>query len=329
MTNPILDLSQFRTIFNRYFDAYIEKKMITSVPQHIQSIFSHIKKLSTDGKRLRPYMAYLGFRIYCNDEKQIFEKLICIELFHFYALIHDDIIDNASTRHGVATIGCAYPAPGHAPAFALLVGDYILSCAYFEATKSFPEQTQELGLREFATMAEEVIYGQMIDVSLSGTWNASEEILEQKNMLKTASYTFTHPLLLGIAMSGSQLNDEVRKWLTDVGALLGRAFQMQDDIGDIENDAREGQPTLLTNFLYQHGTPQQKILFKKMFGSKEITQKDKVGPVEIMTVSGAVAFAQDYVTARLQAVTLSLGQAPISVVAKTAFTGVIELVAAL
>ena len=119
------------------------------------------------------------------------------------ALIHDDIIDESEKRHNVATMhtyianslggGKEQVAEGQA----ILIGDLLLSWVYELGNKHyrFSEQLLEEARKNVHAMIEEVILGQMIDVQMMAGLSTSKEMIEKKNMYKTASYTFTRPML--------------------------------------------------------------------------------------------------------------------------------------
>ena len=90
-----------------------------------------------------------------------------------------------------------------------------------------PKEIQQKTHAVYATLLEEVTVGQMIDVDISALDIAPVAMVEQKNILKTAQYTFVRPLSLGAVFAGAQ--ETVCARYEKIGTLLGMAFQAQDD----------------------------------------------------------------------------------------------------
>lgn len=115
----------------------------------------------------------------------------------------------------------------------VLVSDLVYNHA-FKALLTRPllalAQSYEV-IGQFHALLDEVILGEMIDIDLQGKVDASLADVTMKNNLKTASYTFTRPLLIGAALSQSR--EEVCKQLEHIGFHLGTAYQIMDDLLDV------------------------------------------------------------------------------------------------
>ena len=88
----------------------------------------------------------------------------------------------------------------------------------------------------FLKMIEEVFIGQFIDVKMSSDENPNEKSIFQKMYLKTAGYSFTHPMMIGASLVKEIKNEEFFK---QFGLVLGISFQIQDDLFDIIYDSNE------------------------------------------------------------------------------------------
>lgn len=65
----------------------------------MMSLFEHLKPLVSKGKRVRPYIAKLGYGLAGGENEQdVMDLGISLELFHTFCLIHDDIIDQATNQ---------------------------------------------------------------------------------------------------------------------------------------------------------------------------------------------------------------------------------------
>ncbi|MCL5675946.1 MAG: polyprenyl synthetase family protein, partial [Patescibacteria group bacterium] len=125
------------------------------------------------GKRLRPILVYYGYKSIKNPIKeltreQLLSFSICAELFHSACLVHDDIMDSATIRHGQPTVNSFFTrqyGQKTAEGLAILAGDLILVWADEILTKFkkqfvLPIQTLEI----YDKLREEVYFGQTLDL---------------------------------------------------------------------------------------------------------------------------------------------------------------------
>lgn len=302
MENENIDLENFREVFNERFSIFWEKVLAENAYVPIaHALLLQCRNISNGGKRLRPYIAYIGYLISISfdDESKnddynldIIDRLIGLELFHLYALVHDDIIDSAYTRHGVPTIQVAMAQSATernvdanekvhlGQSYAILAGDLLFGIAQkvlllgtgLGADTSIAVDQKRIA-NLFSQMAEEVILGQMIDVELSTQDRPPLESIELKNLMKTARYTFVYPFKIGAALSGTShpeysnnLPEDYLNVFEDtyyshdslfesIGTDLGVAYQIYDDIADLVSDVRSFQHNNLTHYVFSGGSP--------------------------------------------------------------------------
>ncbi len=197
------------------------------------------------GKRMRPFLAWVGYYAMPNAKFQmpnkIPEELLCamvaLELFQTFALIHDDIMDKDKERRGGPTI---HARSGES--IAILAGDLAFTWADEAMTLSSRAPSAVEGghlMMLYQTMKEEVIYGQTLDVLGKDKDKADE--------LKTAWYSVVRPLQIGSALRFAQgklqVPDDVLGIWVDYGVSVGRLFQLRDDVldGEIRQEAFEKQ----------------------------------------------------------------------------------------
>jgi geranylgeranyl diphosphate synthase type I len=251
------DLSEFKNIFNPILTHYLDDKtevfLSNTTDPFIIDLINHSKKLvENGGKRIRPYIAYLMYKALGGIEnEEILKLLISLELFHTFALVHDDIMDRGKERHGVKTIQQyvkevlekdtkTQDAIHVGNSQAILVGDLFFKWA----VQAFDEIDLENGKLAqaktyFYKMIDDVCLGQIIDVDLSVRENFPKELIDKKNRLKSASYTFIRPLQIGMALT--EIDGKMEKFCEDLGLELGLAYQMQDDLMDMQEDIAENQ----------------------------------------------------------------------------------------
>jgi geranylgeranyl diphosphate synthase type I len=211
------------------------------------------------GKRLRPAFAYWGWRSVADstddpidaDALRLFSAL---ELLHACALVHDDVIDASATRRGLPTVHRLF-ADRHRTnnwrgspeqfgiSAAILLGDLALVWADdILASADLPADARQRVQRVWAAIRTEVLGGQYLDIVAESRGADSVASAMTVNVYKTASYTISRPLQLGVAAAADR--PEVAAAFHEVGTNLGVAFQLRDDVLGIFGDpAVTGKPS--------------------------------------------------------------------------------------
>ena len=211
--------------------------------------------LLNGGKRLRPLLVHAagqacGARPACLDA-----PATAVEMIHSYSLVHDDLpaMDDDELRRGRPTCHLAFDE-----ATAILAGDALQAVA-FELLAANPHPDPARPARMVRVLAKAagpagMAGGQTLDLALTGS-HAGVRELEQVHRLKTGAL-IEASLLLG-ALATEQQNPANEETCRQLGASLGLAFQIQDDVLDVTGDtARMGkqagadaardQPTFVT-----------------------------------------------------------------------------------
>lgn len=304
-----MNIAEFQLQFTDYLQQWCKAKRITydQFPETVRALILHgIDLISSDGKRIRPYMACLAYKYHGgNDQKAIFQLGLILEILHVFALIHDDWMDGGVMRRGMPTAHILMEsmliadervgAIKHASASqAILLGDLMFSWVNQELDRL--SSNSELR-NTFQQMVETVVLGQMIDIDSTTLHQISREQLDQKMLLKTASYTFTYPLLLGAILAGDQL---LLQFYSQLGNALGLGFQIQDDLLDIIGldtqktpfaDITNHQHSLCTYYVLNHGTEEHKALLSSLWGKEILAPHDQEELKSMFASSGANAFA--------------------------------------
>ncbi len=183
--------------------------------------------LQLGGKRIRPVCVLMGNELFDEINPDAFYVGTAIELFHNFSLIHDDIMDKAPIRRGVATVHTKY-----GESTALLAGDVMLVQAYDYLNKIKPDYLQKI-IHVFNETAKAVCEGQQLDMDFEG--RSAVSLDEYLNMitLKT-SVLLAASLQLGAILGGSGQGNQ--QHLYEFGKNLGIAFQLQDDYLDAFGD---------------------------------------------------------------------------------------------
>lgn len=267
------------------------------------------------GKRLRPRFAYWGWVGAEGEAPEgrpwdpaLVDLGAAIELFHAFALIHDDVMDGSETRRHQPTVHERFAATHRATGwrgeprrtaegFAILLGD--LAFAYSShLLVGMAEPVAEL----FDTMRIELHVGQYLDLMCATTGDDDPAVAADVVRFKTAKYSVERPLHLGAALAGHA--DPLPCW-TAYGIAVGEAFQHRDDLlgvfGDpaltgkpVGDDLQAGKNTLLLQQTRRApGADGLEPLGR--VGSGTLTEHDVAAIAEFMRRCGAV----DAVEARI------------------------------
>lgn len=291
-----MNLASFRDRFEPHLRRFLSQKQ-HSLSEYtedtaLQAMLGEpLHLVEAGGKRIRPLLCYLGYVLaQGDDEAAIFEASVMLELFHVFALIHDDIMDRGQERHGVPCVhksiervleGRIGDIPHVAVSQAMIIGDLLFAWSVDALfSSSFSAEKKIAAHRVFQTMCDEVMVGQMLDVDLTTRDHSSLSEIRQKMALKTAGYTFVRPLQLGMALGNN--STRCQEFAKVFGVSLGIAFQIQDDIldafGSIEktgktplSDLRDHQHTLLTQFMLERGTADDRALLMQVWGAESLS----------------------------------------------------------
>jgi geranylgeranyl diphosphate synthase, type I len=229
------------------------------------------------GKRLRPAFCQWGFDAVGGDPDDnqgaaVMADVRCaLELLHAFALAHDDIMDDSSSRRGIPTThvewterhvaqGWRGESRRFGESVAILVGDL----AHTIANRLLAGQTPAI-LSVWGELETELMLGQFLDVVGTAAGGVSESTARQVAQLKSGRYTVARPLELGVAMASVT---PMPRGLLEYGECIGLAFQLRDDIlgvfgteemtgKPVGDDLREGKPTALLAIARQRANAQQ------------------------------------------------------------------------
>ncbi len=195
--------------------------------------------LLAGGKRLRPILCIAGAEVVGGNADDVMPVACALELIHTYSLIHDDLpaMDDDSVRRGKPTNHVVY-----GEAMAILAGDGLLTEAFFLMSKTAvsdnvsPESLQKvLALIAGAAGYRGMVGGQVVDILSEGKVIDSS-LVEYIHRHKTGAL-ISASVLSGTILGGG--TEEDVNSITTYGNFIGLAFQVADDILNIEGDSKE------------------------------------------------------------------------------------------
>ena len=194
------------------------------------------------GKRLRPFLLFATLELLNENIKKGVKSAIALEMIHSYSLVHDDLpaLDNDDYRRGKLTTHKVF-----GEAEGILIGDSLLTYAFYVLSQKNLEFLSSEQLVNIISKTSEyagingMIGGQMIDI----------ESENKKIGLETLKYIHSHKtgklikLPIEIACIIANVEKDKKEVLEEYANLIGLAFQVKDDILDVEGTFEElGKP---------------------------------------------------------------------------------------
>ncbi|PQJ33506.1 polyprenyl synthetase [Salinibacter sp. 10B] len=186
--------------------------------------------LEGGGKRVRPTLLLLVAEAYGRSPASALPAALAVEVFHNFTLVHDDIMDEAQERRGRPTVHEKWDV-----GTAILTGDLLMGLSY-ELLGDVPEVPDDALYEVYHPMVEKLCSGQALDASFEGQAEVSVDAYLDMIDGKTAAL-LSACFELGAVVGGSAPEHQTQ--LRTAGRLVGRAFQIQDDLLDLTADGEE------------------------------------------------------------------------------------------
>lgn len=173
-------------------------------------------------KKIRPLLVLISSKLCGEPTENTYQAAVLMELMHTATLIHDDVVDDAEIRRGLASINAVWKNK-----IAVLMGDYLFSKTLVNMIK----------LRDFDALqllsdtAERLSSGEILQIEKARSTGMNEEIYYQMIRDKTASLISAACELGGITVTDDA---EQIQALSAYGENLGMAFQIKDDLFEFE-----------------------------------------------------------------------------------------------
>ncbi len=234
MTNQ-LPLDQYFQICRQRIDQALTELLPSPerMPEHLHQAMRYA--LLGGGKRIRPILVFATAEAFTTEAVRATPAACAVEAVHAYSLIHDDLpaMDNDDLRRGQPTVHKAFDE-----ATAILAGDALQTLAFECLTSGHPSVNAETRLEMVRILAGAsgslgMAGGQAIDLASVGKQLTLAE-LETMHLFKTGAL-IEASVLLGALSAG--ITDPARlSPLRSFARAIGLAFQVQDDILDVESD---------------------------------------------------------------------------------------------
>ena len=278
--------------------ALVEQSLSSQVRKFDPGVEPYVSYIcDTAGKRIRPALSILvgGATGQVSDDHLKLGTIL--ELIHMATLVHDDIIDGATTRRKVPTANCKW-----GDGMAVLLGDALFSHALMLST-----EFDDLVLsRSIASASREVCQGEILQTQRRFDLTLTKKDYFNIIGMKTGAL-FAAATELSAYISG--VSPEIRTAMKDFGMKLGTAYQIYDDCLDLvgteeqfgktlRTDLEKGKLTLPMLYLLEEaGDTQREILQKRIIQQEELDLTVLAGIAEYQ---GAIGRSLEYATDLLQ-----------------------------
>ena len=218
----------------------------------ILGLYNYIFK--SDGKKIRSRLNLIASSSSKNSDR--YKLASIIELLHTATLVHDDVVDNASTRRGAMSVNSLW-----SNAHGVLIGDYIYSKAFMLMVENGKKDI----LAELADATNDISQGELIQL------DAISNIEISLNKLKKISYFKTGRLFEASAKTGAMLAGANKNFIKNIGESaknIGILFQIKDDLLDYSNSPKTGKQSF-------QDLKEGKITYPFFFALKNSSQKEK------------------------------------------------------
>ena len=205
-----------------------------ATPQRLHAAMRHAALAS--GKRMRPLLVYATGTAFGADEGSLDAPAGAVELIHAYSLVHDDLpsMDDDALRRGQPTVHVAFDE-----GTAILAGDALQSLAFeLLASAESPAEIRVAMLQELAIAAgvRGMCGGQALDLDATGSGKSALDLgsLQRLHSLKTGALLRAS---VRLGASTAQVDADTRARLDVFADALGLAYQIRDDLLDVESDS--------------------------------------------------------------------------------------------
>ena len=205
------------------------KSSISSQNSLIDTVVNYI--LKRKGKQIRPIFVFLTAGVNGRITDSTYRAAILIEILHTATLIHDDVVDDSNYRRGYFSINALWKSK-----YSVLIGDYLLSRGLELSVEN--KDFKFLGV--LSNAVKQMSEGEITQLKKSRSLDINEETYFKIIQEKTASL-FSSCCMMG-AISSKATEEKIKK-MHEFGLLVGKAFQIRDDLfGYLSFDT--GKPSL-------------------------------------------------------------------------------------
>lgn len=261
--------------FQKQFSSTLKSKVVL-----LDIILKYI--LKQKGKKIRPALVLLSAKFSGDVNQRTYIAANLVELLHTATLIHDDVVDEAKTRRGLASINAVWKNK-----ISVLIGDYLLAQGLLLSL----ENDECRFLKTTSLAVKQMSEGELLQIQKARNFDATEDTYFQIIRYKTASLIKT---CCSLGAQSTTKDEQLISAISGYGENLGIAFQLRDDYLDyagrkkmlgkaIGNDIKEKKFTLPLIYSLKNAPKGQSSKIMKIIKSGTAPKFNEV-----------VKFVQDY-----------------------------------
>ncbi len=202
----------------------IHERMTSEYAPRIPEIASHL--INAGGKKLRPLLTLASAKMCGYGGQYHIHLAAVVEFIHTATLLHDDVVDESEKRRGKPSANLLWDNKS-----SVLVGDYLFSRSFQLMVETGSLEVLNILANASATIAE----GEVLQLTVSRDISTNEEIYLKVIRGKTAAL-FSAATQVGAIIS--EADAKITNALYNYGDALGIAFQIVDDLLDVEGDSK-------------------------------------------------------------------------------------------
>ena len=289
--------------------AAIEREFAKQSASEVQVVTDIARYLiSGGGKRIRPLLLLLSAKALGCDSPSRIRLGAVVEMLHTATLVHDDIIDEASTRRGRPSSNATW---GNAKC--VLAGDWL----YMQSFQTALAERNFRILDLLISLTQQMVEGELLQMEKLGHLINEEEYFDL--IYRKTACLFKVSMQLGAAVAAAP--DKTEETLGEYGRNLGLAFQIVDDVLDltaledilgkpVASDLREGKATLAVIHALERGTGADREAIRTVLADRAFTNVSHAEILAILHNHGSIAYAMDTACAYAEAARQSIADLP-------------------
>jgi octaprenyl-diphosphate synthase len=264
------------------------------------------------GKRIRPLLLLLSSQAVGAASNARIRLGAVVEMLHTATLVHDDIIDEASTRRGRPSSNTTW---GNAKC--VLAGDWL----YMQSFQTALVERNFRILDLLISLTQQMVEGELLQMEKLGHLINEEEYFDL--IYRKTACLFKVSMQLGAVIEQPETNGDApyEDSLGEYGRNLGLAFQIVDDVLDLTaqddvlgkptaSDLREGKATLAVIHALERGTGADREAIRTVLADRSFARVAHEDILEILQRHGSLAYAMDTACAYAEAARQSIAELP-------------------
>lgn len=306
-------MKTFESRMQYYRDLVQERLKQVATKQQPRSFYEPVKYImDSEGKRIRPILLLLACQAVGGNVSNALDASLAVEILHNFTLVHDDIMDQDDLRRGRPTVHKKWDE-----ATAILVGDGLVGLAYQYLLNSKSNRIQEIATI-FTQGIIELCEGQALDKEFESRLDINLDEYLVMIEKKTARLLMVATEIGAILGGGSAKQQHL---LREFARELGNAFQIQDDLLDMEmtsrktfgSDIKQKKRTFLFIHAMSTASASMKAKIMAIFHQDSIEAADVIAVRQLFEDNGTLPYARQEVANRFNRAQALLQQLPVSI----------------